>query len=127
MLSKEIELKVTKNSADCYIEEPILLLCEIKNKSDRELDLVMKLENSNEFMFMWNCPLMYEIGTIEPNKSICIELNVVPLRTGLLNLSGITITDLFLKRKHEFSPYVNVFVKTRGIDKCLLKENSSEC
>ncbi|CAF0943775.1 unnamed protein product, partial [Brachionus calyciflorus] len=128
-LHNDIELKFQRNSKEFYLENEILIICEIKNKSDRELDLLMKLENSenNErITFLWNCELIHQIGCLSPNESHFIELSVVPLRTGILRLSGITITDLFLKRKHEFSPVLNIFVVPKQDNTSLMKEDFSE-
>ncbi len=91
----------------------------IKNISDRELDLSMRLDNNKQNGYVWNCKLNYQIGKIGPKNSVEIILNLIPFNSGFLRITGISITDLFLKRIHEFTQVANVFVKNDESDEFL--------
>ncbi len=102
----------------------------------------MRLENNKLNGYVWNCNLTYNIGKIEPKKSIEFELDLIPFSSGFLvtvflgfliwlryklesmnmiflfylsiqTISGISVTDLFLKRIHEFTHVANVFINSR--------------
>ena len=53
-------------------------------QSDRELDLLMRLNSDKLNGYLWNCNLVYEIGKIEPKKSYSVKLNIIPYQTGLI-------------------------------------------
>lgn len=110
---KEIQIFVSDIPEKCLINEDMSFKCRVTNTSDRELDLAMRLDDNNKLNgYVWNCKLMYEIGKIEPKKSIEFELSLIPFTSGFLTISGISITDLFLKRVHEFTQVANVFINT---------------
>jgi len=110
---KEIQIIITNIPERCFINEEINFKCSLTNTSDRELDLSMRLDNNKLNGYAWNCQLVYNIGKIGPKQTIVFELGIVPFASGFLSISGISITDLFLKRIHEFTQVANVFVKTR--------------
>lgn len=50
------------------------------------------------------------MGTIEPEKSKEFTLTVFPVKMGLVSITQLQLTDIFLKRTYEFEDIVQVFV-----------------
>jgi hypothetical protein len=44
----------------------------------------MRLDNEKLNDFIWNCKLNYNLGKIAPKKSLILQLNVIPLKTGFM-------------------------------------------
>lgn len=109
---KEIQILISDIPEKCLINEEMSFKCCISNTSDRELDLAMQLENNKNNGYAWNCKLIYQIGKLQPKKSVEYVLSLVPFTSGFLIVSGISITDLFLKRIHEFTQVANLFINT---------------
>lgn len=98
----------------------------------------MRLDNDRLNDFIWNCKLAYNLGKLAPKQSIDLVMSVIPLRSGFIvnisfilvllfiylefnniikknkTLSGISITDLFLKRIHEFTQIAHIFVQSKN-------------
>lgn len=54
--------------------------------------------------------IFLQLGTIESEKSKDFKLTVCPVRLGLITISQLQLTDVFLKRTYEFDDFVQVFV-----------------
>lgn len=50
------------------------------------------------------------LGMIEPEKFKEFTLTVFPTRLGIINISDLQITDVFMKRSYEFEDILQVFV-----------------
>ncbi len=109
---KEIQIVISGIPEKCFLNEELSFKCSLTNTSDRELELAMRLDNNKLNGYAWNCQLAYKVGKIGPKQTVEYELSLVPFASGFLSISGISITDLFLKRIHEFTQVANVFINT---------------
>lgn len=52
----------------------------------------------------------FMLGSIESGKFKDITLTVCPVKLGLVTITDLQLTDLFVKRTYEFEDFVHVFV-----------------
>lgn len=104
------DLRVTaKNlSANIYPESLVDFNCHIINTSERNMDLLMSLHESELFVWCGNTEL--NIGTLKPGETIDVPLTFFPIKTGLVTVSGIKLTDTFLKRVYDYDDLAQSFV-----------------
>jgi trafficking protein particle complex subunit 13 len=50
------------------------------------------------------------LGMIEPEKFKEFTLTIFPARMGIVNISDVKLTDVFMKRSYEFEDILQVFV-----------------
>ncbi|XP_032672656.1 trafficking protein particle complex subunit 13 isoform X2 [Odontomachus brunneus] len=98
---KDIPLKV-------YLEEPVNCKCHIINTSERSMDLLLSLESNNSIA--WCGMSDTTIGTLKPGASMDIPLCLITLDTGIITVSGLKLTDTFLKRVYEYDDLTQIFV-----------------
>ncbi|CAD5219074.1 unnamed protein product [Bursaphelenchus okinawaensis] len=84
--------------------------CKVLNCCERSLDLVLTLDNSEDRPFLLASLSGIHLGQIQPNAFVQFEVEVLPLNEGLQSLSGIRITDSFLKRTYELDDIAKVMV-----------------
>lgn len=51
-----------------------------------------------------------QLGSIDPEKTKEFTLTVFPVKLGLVSITQLQLTDMFLKRTYEFEDIVQVFV-----------------
>lgn len=49
------------------------------------------------------------LGTLEPEKSHDFKLTVFPTRQGIINISGLVISDVYMIRNYEFGDFIQIF------------------
>lgn len=84
--------------------------CKIVNASDRTLDLILKLRSQHDSSLLWCGISNRKLGPLEPGGSVLVNLTALPINTGLHNITGISLVDLFLKRTYEYDDLASVFV-----------------
>lgn len=52
--------------------------------SERELDLIMRLNGDKNDGYIWNCSMKYEIGKLAPKATYNLALNIIPTQPGLI-------------------------------------------
>lgn len=77
--------------------------------SDREMDLQLELDPTTDG-YCWVGVTKTKIGTLGPNQKFNLSIGIFPIRTGIINISGIKITDLKKGEKFTFNDIVQVFV-----------------
>jgi len=78
---------------------------------ERPLDLHMMLDGSLQssgLVFVQPQPI--DIGQLAPNTSHDVTIRLLPIAHGLQVISGIRLTDTFLKRTYEHDEIAQVFV-----------------
>ncbi|XP_044009690.1 trafficking protein particle complex subunit 13 [Aphidius gifuensis] len=107
------DLRVTAKKLPDNIEPESVVSfdCHIINTSERNMDLLMTLDDTDNEAFAWNGNLeITTLGTLKPGDSIDVPLSFIPLQAGLLTLSGLKLTDTFLKRVYEYDDWAQSFV-----------------
>jgi hypothetical protein len=82
--------------------------------SEREMDLYIDLESSSPEGYCWLGLTKSRLGNLGGSKHTEVTLTVFPTRTGLINISGIRITDMKKGEKFIFNDIVQVFVTQEG-------------
>jgi len=77
--------------------------------SDREMDLRLELDPVTEG-YCWVGVTKTKLGTLMGTQQFELDISVFPIRTGLINISGIKIVDLKRGEKFCFNDVVQVFI-----------------
>ncbi|XP_012537745.1 trafficking protein particle complex subunit 13 [Monomorium pharaonis] len=101
VIVKDIPLKA-------YLEEPVNCTCHIINTSERSMELLLSLESNNSIA--WCGMSDITIGTLKPGASMDIPLCFITLDTGIITISGLKLTDTFLKRVYDYDDLAQIFV-----------------
>ena len=74
------------------------------------MDLVMNLNTNAKVGCGYTGQTEISLGPLEPGKHKEFNLTVCPVRLGLITITNLQLTDVFMKRKYEFDDFVQVFV-----------------
>ncbi|XP_020287936.1 trafficking protein particle complex subunit 13 isoform X2 [Pseudomyrmex gracilis] len=91
-----------------YLEEPVNCTCHIINTSERSMELLLSLESNN--IIAWCGMSDTTLGTLKPGASMDISLCFITLDTGIITISGLKLTDTFLKRVYDHDDLAQIFV-----------------
>jgi len=107
----DLRLTVEKIPATVKLQETFEIVCRLHNCCERPLDLHMMLDGSLQSPGLLFCSTRaIEIGQLAPNSWQDITLQLVAVAHGLQVISGIRLTDTFLKRTYEHDEIAQVFV-----------------
>ena len=74
------------------------------------MDLQLELESTSSDGFVWLGITKSRVGSISPSETKSVNLTIFPIRTGLINLSGIRIIDLNRGEKFAYNDVAQVLV-----------------
>lgn len=106
----DLRLAVTEANSTVKIGEAFDFRCRVTNTSERSMDLVMNLNTKIKVGCGYTGQTEISLGPLEPGKFKDFGLTVCPVRLGLITISNLQLTDVFMKRKYEFDDFVQVFV-----------------
>lgn len=84
--------------------------CRITNASERSMEIMLNLNTKLKFDCGYTGSTEFMVGSIESGKFKDIILTVCPVKLGLVTITDLQLTDLFVKRTYEFEDFVHVFV-----------------
>ncbi|XP_041826556.1 trafficking protein particle complex subunit 13 isoform X1 [Melanotaenia boesemani] len=90
------------------LEEPFDIVCKITNCSERTMDLVLEMCNMRSIH--WCGISGRQLGKLSPGASLSLPLTVFSSVQGLQSISGLRLTDTFLKRTYEYDDIAQVCV-----------------
>uniref|UniRef100_A0A7N6A5G0 Trafficking protein particle complex subunit 13 n=1 Tax=Anabas testudineus TaxID=64144 RepID=A0A7N6A5G0_ANATE len=90
------------------LEEPFEIICKITNCSERTMDLVLEMCNTRSIH--WCGVSGRQLGKLSPAASLSLPLTVFSSVQGLQSISGLRLTDTFLKRTYEYDDIAQVCV-----------------
>ncbi|XP_032070562.1 trafficking protein particle complex subunit 13 isoform X2 [Thamnophis elegans] len=90
------------------LEEPFNITCKITNCSERTMDLVLEMCNTNSIH--WCGVSGRQLGKLHPTSSLYLTLTLLSSVQGLQSVSGLRLTDTFLKRTYEYDDIAQVCV-----------------
>ncbi|NXG80956.1 TPC13 protein, partial [Baryphthengus martii] len=90
------------------LEEPFDITCKITNCSERTMDLVLEMCNTNAIH--WCGVSGRQLGKLHPSSSLHLALTLLSSVQGLQSVSGLRLTDTFLKRTYEYDDIAQVCV-----------------
>lgn len=92
------------------VDEQFDFRCKITNASERTLDLILKLRSLHDSSLLWCGVSNRKLGPLEPGNSMTITLTALPINTGLHDIAGVSLVDLFLKRTYDYDDLASVYV-----------------
>lgn len=92
------------------VDEPFDFKCKIVNASERTLNLILKLRSLPDSSMLWCGISNRKLGPLEPGKSVYVNLTALPINTGLHNITGLSLVDLFLKRTYDYDYLASIYV-----------------
>ncbi|XP_059998996.1 trafficking protein particle complex subunit 13 isoform X2 [Lagenorhynchus albirostris] len=95
------------------LEEPFHITCKITNCSERTMDLVLEMCNTSSIH--WCGISGRQLGKLHPSSSLCLALTLLSSVQGLQSVSGLRLTDTFLKRTYEYDDIAQVCVVSSAI------------
>ncbi|XP_064128609.1 trafficking protein particle complex subunit 13 isoform X3 [Loxodonta africana] len=96
------------------LEEPFHITCKITNcSSERTMDLVLEMCNTNSIH--WCGISGRQLGKLHPSSSLCLALTLLSSVQGLQSVSGLRLTDTFLKRTYEYDDIAQVCVVSSAV------------
>ncbi|XP_034942331.1 trafficking protein particle complex subunit 13 [Chelonus insularis] len=110
MVSDYGDLRVTAKDvpSEVFLEEILEFKCRIINTSERNMDLLMSLESNSSIAYCGISDIT--LGTLKPGTFLDVPLRLIPLECGLIMISGLKLTDTFLKRVYDYEDLVQIFV-----------------
>ncbi|XP_048224251.1 trafficking protein particle complex subunit 13 isoform X2 [Perognathus longimembris pacificus] len=97
------------------LEEPFHITCKITNcSSERTMDLVLEMCNTSSIH--WCGISGRQLGKLHPSSSLCLALTLLSSVQGLQSVSGLRLTDTFLKRTYEYDDIAQVCVVSSAIE-----------
>lgn len=106
----DLRLSVIEASSTVRLGDPFQFTCRITNTSERSMELMLILKTKTSLKSTYTGNTEFVMGTIESGKCRDIQLTVCPVKLGLVTVTDLQITDLFVKRTYEFHDFVHVFV-----------------
>uniref|UniRef100_A0A0N5AHI4 Trafficking protein particle complex subunit 13 n=1 Tax=Syphacia muris TaxID=451379 RepID=A0A0N5AHI4_9BILA len=106
----DIRLTVEKIPAVVKLKEVFEVSCKLHNCSERSLDLILTLDGSLQPNLIFTCVSGVRLGQLRPNVVVDFSFQLLPIQAGLQSISGIRVTDTFLKRTYEHDEIGQVLV-----------------
>ncbi|XP_049873875.1 trafficking protein particle complex subunit 13 [Pectinophora gossypiella] len=106
----DIRLTYERLPSKASVDEPFDFKCKIVNASERTLDLILKLRSLQDSSLLWCGISNRKLGPLEPGNSIYVNLTALPISTGLHNITGVSLVDLFLKRTYDYDDLASIYV-----------------
>ncbi|XP_022101769.1 trafficking protein particle complex subunit 13-like isoform X2 [Acanthaster planci] len=105
----DVKLNVTRVPDSITIEKPFQIQCRITSCCERTMDLKLVLNNTENGL-MWLGVSGQQLGKLGPGASMDIELTLLATVPGLQSVSGLRLTDTYLKRTYEHDDVAQIFV-----------------
>ncbi|KAK2191897.1 hypothetical protein NP493_43g05045 [Ridgeia piscesae] len=129
----DIRLTVTSVPDAIQVEKVFLLQVTVTNCCERTMDLVLQIVNNPSGAggvgggtggggtachpgLLWCGISGRQLGKVEPNTSLVLDLKMIALQSGLQTVSGLRLTDTFLNRTYEHDEIAQVFVYNQDSD-----------
>jgi len=106
----DVRLTVIDAKNTVKIGEAFDFTCRVTNTSERSMELQLNLNTKPKLESKYTGATEFMLGSIDPEKSKEFTLTVFPVKLGLVSITYLQLTDLFLKRTYEFEDIVQVFV-----------------
>ncbi|XP_025109816.1 trafficking protein particle complex subunit 13-like isoform X2 [Pomacea canaliculata] len=106
----DIRLTVESVPDTVTLETTFNVVCRITNCCERTMDLTLVLHNMPLLGVMWCGVSGRQLGKLPQNESMDLPLTLLAVTPGLQTISGLRLTDNFLKRTYEHDEIAQVFV-----------------
>uniref|UniRef100_A0A2C9M5S2 Trafficking protein particle complex subunit 13 n=1 Tax=Biomphalaria glabrata TaxID=6526 RepID=A0A2C9M5S2_BIOGL len=107
----DIRLTVESVPDTIALESTFDIVCRITNCCERTMDLTLVLQNITQSSGLLWCGVSgRQLGKLPQNESLDITLSLIAVIPGLQTISGLRLTDNFLKRTYEHDEISQIFV-----------------
>lgn len=106
----DIRLMVEELPNVVEIEKPFTITCRVINCCERKIDLILTLDRKCCPGLCWVGISGRSLGKLDTDEFLDVKLELVPIHVGLQTISGIKLTDSFLKRTYDYDDLAQVFV-----------------
>jgi|UniRef100_A0AC35F0Z1 hypothetical protein len=106
----DIRLSVEQIPGVVPLLKPFVIVCKLYNCCERSLDLIISLNPELNPEIVYCSVSGLHLGQLSPGKSVQFTLNAFATTSGLQHISGIRITDTFLRRTYENDEIGQIFV-----------------
>ncbi|XP_064605247.1 trafficking protein particle complex subunit 13-like isoform X2 [Liolophura sinensis] len=106
----DIRLTVESIPASVPLENTFNMVCRVTNCCERTMDLTLVLENRIPSGILWCGISGRQLGKLPSSESIDLPLTLITTAPGLQTVSGLRLTDTFLKRTYEHDEIAQIFV-----------------
>lgn len=103
-------MTVLEAESMCKIATPFVFKCRVTNTSSRSMELNLNFHVKPQRDHAYTGASEQSLGMIEPEKCKEFTLTIFPTRLGIINISDLQLTDIFMKRSYEFEDILQVFV-----------------
>jgi len=110
-LLNELKLTLEKLPDVCCVDQPFDANIKLLNTTmEREMDLHLELDQTIIDGYCWLGITKTKLGHLSASKTTTFSISIFPLRTGLINLTGIRVTELRKGEKFQFNDIGQVFI-----------------
>lgn len=88
------------------LDELFIFKCKLFNNCERNVELTLSLENADGLS--WIGMSGKKLESLPPRQHQFIEFKAVPVKTGLIYVSGIKLSDTFLKMAYNFDQLAQI-------------------
>lgn len=106
----DIRLTVIEAKNIVKIGDSFDFTCRVTNTSERVMELQLKLNKKPKLGCSYTGSTDFMLGTLESEASKDFKLSISPVKLGLISVTQLQLTDIFLKRTYEFEDIVQVLV-----------------
>ncbi|KAI9557246.1 hypothetical protein GHT06_017069 [Daphnia sinensis] len=106
----DVRLTIQELPNPVKLYEAIGFVCKITNTSERPVELSLVLDIRLKPAILWTGISNRPLERIDPNHSVEICLQLVPVIPGLQSLSGLKLVDLLLKRTYDYPDIAQLLV-----------------
>ncbi|XP_046839890.1 trafficking protein particle complex subunit 13-like isoform X2 [Xenia sp. Carnegie-2017] len=106
----ELNLKITKLPDAICVEKKFEMTCTLQNTSERKFDCQLLMTKSKDGGIVWCGTSGKRLGILTPGTSIGLQLQFLPLATGLQTIGGIKILDSITSKTYSFDDIAKIFV-----------------
>jgi len=113
----DLRISLIDGEGTCYVEQVQRLRVRILNCTERTLDLALSFDSlfAKREAFVWTGVISRQLGKLEAHSTCDIELNLVPLTSGLKRIGGLKLADLLMRHTYELDDFHSLFVLPRTV------------
>ncbi|XP_052686089.1 trafficking protein particle complex subunit 13-like [Crassostrea angulata] len=106
----DIKVTLEETPDSVVLESSFNFICRITNCCERTMDLTLTLQNNQPSGLLWTGISGRQLGKLAPKENLDLRLTLIATIPGLQTISGLRITDNFLKRTYEHDELASVFI-----------------
>ncbi|CRK89262.1 CLUMA_CG003021, isoform A [Clunio marinus] len=106
----DLRLTVIEAESMCTIATPFVFKCRVTNTSNRSMELNLNFNMKSRRGHAYTGSSEQSLGMIEPERTKEFTLTIFPTRLGIISISDLQLTDVYMKRSYEFEDILQVFI-----------------